>query len=291
MKGKKRIWKRADCRIRLFCRRLTERQRICLLALLFLLLLAGCIHAIGSPLRRSERGGGSPVGDRTHPGTGTDTRKREMNIQPNFMRTYIGKIIERTRERLRIPIKGERKPLTEEEKRKRARLVVYPLFALLFAGCIWLIYSPSRKEREETVQGFNTDIPSPENRKMRKSKVDAYEEEELMRKEKQRRGTFQEMASLFDRGKRDTVRLPETPGRTGKPAGRHGRAAECATLLGGCLPPHQPDTGQPLRFRCIRPGEGGTEKAYRGTGEAPVHTGAGGREHGGGKDGADGKVV
>ena len=98
------------------------------------------------------------------------------------MKTYIGKIIERTRELLRIPIKGERKPLTEEEKRKRARLVVYPLFALLFAGCIWLIYSPSRKEREETVQGFNTDIPSPENRKMRKSKVDAYEEEELMRK-------------------------------------------------------------------------------------------------------------
>lgn len=44
---------------------------------------------------------------------------------------------------------------------------------------------------------------------MRKSKVDAYEEEELMRKEKQRRGTFQEMASLFDRGKRDTVRLPK----------------------------------------------------------------------------------
>ena len=53
MKGRKRIW------IRLFCRLLTERQRICLLALLFLLLLAGCIHAIGSPLRRSERGGGS----------------------------------------------------------------------------------------------------------------------------------------------------------------------------------------------------------------------------------------
>ena len=132
-----------------------------------------------------------------------------MTIQPNFMKTYIGKIIERTRERLRIPIKGERKPLTEEEKRKRARLVVYPLFALLFAGCIWLIYSPSRKEREETVQGFNTDIPSPENRKMQENKVDAYEEAELARKEKQRRGTFQEMVSLFDREGRDTVRLPE----------------------------------------------------------------------------------
>lgn len=59
MKGRKRIWKRADCRIRLFCRRLTERQRMCLLALLFLLLLAGCIHAIGSPLHRSGSDGGS----------------------------------------------------------------------------------------------------------------------------------------------------------------------------------------------------------------------------------------
>ena len=126
------------------------------------------------------------------------------------MKTDIGKTIERIRKRLGIPLGGERKPLTEEERRKRARLVVYPLFVLLFAGCIWLIYSPSRKEREETVQGFNTDIPSPENRKMRKSKVDAYEEAELARKEKQRRGTFQEMVSLFDREGRDTVRLPES---------------------------------------------------------------------------------
>lgn len=59
MKGRKRMWKRADCRIRLFCRRLTERQRMCLLALLFLLLLAGCIYAIGSPLRRSGSDGDS----------------------------------------------------------------------------------------------------------------------------------------------------------------------------------------------------------------------------------------
>ena len=127
------------------------------------------------------------------------------------MKTDIGKTIERIRKRLGIPLGGERKPLTEEERRKRARLVVYPLFVLLFAGCIWLIYSPTQKEREDAVQGggFNTDIPSPENRKMQENKVDAYEEAELARKEKQRRGTFQEMVSLFDREGRDTVRLPE----------------------------------------------------------------------------------
>ena len=61
------------------------------------------------------------------------------------MKTDIGKTIERIRKRLGIPLGGERKPLTEEERRKRARLVVYPLFVLLFAGCIWLIYSPARK--------------------------------------------------------------------------------------------------------------------------------------------------
>lgn len=59
MKGRKRMWKRADCRIRLFCRQLTERQRMCLLALLFLLLLTGCIHAIGSSLLRFGSDGGS----------------------------------------------------------------------------------------------------------------------------------------------------------------------------------------------------------------------------------------
>lgn len=128
------------------------------------------------------------------------------------MKTDIGKNIERIRKRLGIPLGGERKPLTEEEKRKRARLAVYPLFALLFVGSIWLIYSPSREERDREAQGkgFNTDIPSPESRKMQKSKVEAYEEAELARKEKQRRGTFQEMTSLFDREKRDTVRLPES---------------------------------------------------------------------------------
>lgn len=52
MRGRRKPWKRADCRIRLFCRRLTERQRICLLALLFLSFLMGCIHAIGSSLHR-----------------------------------------------------------------------------------------------------------------------------------------------------------------------------------------------------------------------------------------------
>ena len=121
--------------------------------------------------------------------------------------------IRKIRTLLKIPFKGEGKPLTEEERRRRARFVVYPLFALLFIGCLWLIYSPSGedKEKEARGRGFNTDIPSPENRKMLGNKVDAYEEEELARKEKWRKESFQEMTSLFKREKKDTVRLPEIP--------------------------------------------------------------------------------
>lgn len=103
------------------------------------------------------------------------------------------------------------KPLTPEEKRKRAKYFIYPAMFLLFAGSVWLIYSPSDKDKaeEEKGRGFNTEIPSPEERQLEGNKVNAYEREELAKKEKQRRGTFQEMASLFANSGKDTVRLPD----------------------------------------------------------------------------------
>nr|WP_294476527.1 conjugative transposon protein TraM [uncultured Bacteroides sp.] len=102
------------------------------------------------------------------------------------------------------------KPLTPEEKRRRARYFIYPVFFLIFAACIWLIFSPSEKDRaeEEKGKGFNTEIPSPQQQQMEGNKRTAYEQEELAQKEKQRKGTFQEMASLFGKAKNDTVRLP-----------------------------------------------------------------------------------
>lgn len=103
------------------------------------------------------------------------------------------------------------KPLTPEEKRRRARYFIYPVFFLIFAACIWLIFSPSEKDRaeEEKGKGFNTEIPSPQQQQMEGNKRTAYEQEELAQKEKQRKGTFQEMASLFGKAKNDTVRLPD----------------------------------------------------------------------------------
>lgn len=87
----------------------------------------------------------------------------------------------------------------------------HPAMCLLFAGSLWLIYSPSEKERaaEEKEKGFNTDIPSPGQQRMDGNKVDAYEREELEKKDKYRKNAFQEMASLFGSSGKDTVHLPE----------------------------------------------------------------------------------
>ena len=103
------------------------------------------------------------------------------------------------------------KPLTPEEKRKRSKFIIYPAFFLLFAGSLWLIYSPSEKEKsaEEKGKGFNTEIPSPEQQQMEGNKMNAYEQEELAKKEKQRKGTFQEMAALFNEAKKEPEIRPD----------------------------------------------------------------------------------
>lgn len=103
------------------------------------------------------------------------------------------------------------KPLTPEEKRKRSKLIIYPVFGLLFVGCLWLIYSPSGEEKSEEAKGkgFNTEIPSPQQQQIEGNKMNAYEREELAKKEKQRKGTFQEMASLFNNAKNTPERLPD----------------------------------------------------------------------------------
>lgn len=113
---------------------------------------------------------------------------------------------QKIRERLGL---SNDKPLTPEEKRQRAKYVVYPFFCLLCAGFLLLVFSPSEKERAEAEKGrgFNVEMPSPEDSRMEGNKVNAYEQEALAKKEKWRKGTFQEMSELFNRSGGDTSNL------------------------------------------------------------------------------------
>lgn len=89
---------------------------------------------------------------------------------------------QKIRERLGL---SSDKPLTPEEKRRRARYIVYPFFCLLCAGFLLLVFSPSEKDKaeKEKGKGFNVEMPSPKDSEMEGDKVSAYEQEALAKKE------------------------------------------------------------------------------------------------------------
>ena len=96
----------------------------------------------------------------------------------------------------------EKKPLTEQQRRQRQKMLVYPLMVLLFAGCLWLIFAPSSedKEKERQGQGFNTDMPLPEDSKIIGDKAKAYEQQDLENKRKERRGMVGDLSAFWNDG-------------------------------------------------------------------------------------------
>jgi len=96
----------------------------------------------------------------------------------------------------------EKKPLTEQQRQQRKKMLVYPLMVLLFAGCMWLIFAPSQedKEKEQQGQGFNTDMPLPEDSKIIGDKTKAYEQQDLENKRKERRGMVSDLSSFWNDG-------------------------------------------------------------------------------------------
>ena len=96
----------------------------------------------------------------------------------------------------------EKKPLTEQQRQQRKKMLVYPLMVLLFAGCMWLIFAPSSedKEKAEQGQGFNTDMPLPEDSKIIGDKAKAYEQQDLENKQKERRGMVGDLSAFWNDG-------------------------------------------------------------------------------------------
>lgn len=96
----------------------------------------------------------------------------------------------------------EKKPLKEQQRQQRKKMLVYPLMVLLFVGCMWLIFAPSSedKEKAEQGQGFNTDMPLPEDSKIIGDKAKAYEQQDLENKQKERRGMVGDLSAFWNDG-------------------------------------------------------------------------------------------
>lgn len=102
----------------------------------------------------------------------------------------------------------EKRPLTEEQRQRRKKMLVFPLMGLTFLGCMWLIFAPSQEDREKERQGqgFNTDMPQPEDSKIIGDKAKAYEQQQLENRKKERRGMVGDLSSFWH----DGAEMPDT---------------------------------------------------------------------------------
>lgn len=96
-----------------------------------------------------------------------------------------------------------KKGLTEEQRIKRKKMLVYPLMLLLFACSMWLIFAPSAKDKGKQQEGqkFNTDMPLPTDAGIIGDKQAAYEQAQMEEKQEERSSAMQDLASLFGDGK------------------------------------------------------------------------------------------
>ncbi|EKU88759.1 conjugative transposon protein TraM [Bacteroides oleiciplenus] len=93
-----------------------------------------------------------------------------------------------------------KKPLTEQQRQRRKKMLVYPLMGVLFIGSMWLIFAPSSEDKEKDMQGqsFNTEMPSPDGGGIIGDKQKAYEQARLEEKRTERNHEMQSLASLFN---------------------------------------------------------------------------------------------
>ena len=73
--------------------------------------------------------------------------------------------------------------------KKRQEIRKYPVYAgmfLLFIGCMWWIFTPSKEDRQEEARkaGFNTELPDPRGAGIEGDKIAAYEQDD---KQKEKR--------------------------------------------------------------------------------------------------------
>jgi conjugative transposon TraM protein len=91
----------------------------------------------------------------------------------------------------------EKKPLSPQQLQKRKKMVIFPLFFLLFAVSMWFIFAPSGEKSEETGDTFNTNLPTPKESDIVADKQDAYRQEAMREKQQEKMRSLQDFAFLL----------------------------------------------------------------------------------------------
>ena len=80
----------------------------------------------------------------------------------------------------------EKKPLTEEQRIKRNKMIAIPCMCLVCALVLWLILKPSASEGEKGSKGFNMEMPDAEKTDVEADKRKAYSKEDFANKQKEK---------------------------------------------------------------------------------------------------------
>ncbi len=104
--------------------------------------------------------------------------------------------------------------LSVQQRQKLKKYMVFAVMAVVFAGCMWLIFAPSEADKAKGQQGmgFNADIPDPDGGGLIGDKKDAYVQEQMDSKQKDR---MQSLQGYMDMLGQETGTGKETEGLSG----------------------------------------------------------------------------
>jgi conjugative transposon TraM protein len=105
-----------------------------------------------------------------------------------------------------------KKELSPQEIQKRKKMLVYPLFFLIFAGAMWLIFAPSGDKNEQQPDGFNSELPVPKDEAIVNDKRTAYQQEAMRNKQEEKRRNLQDFAFMLEEENSSPVNVsPASP--------------------------------------------------------------------------------
>lgn len=94
-----------------------------------------------------------------------------------------------------------------KQKQKIRKYLVFTGMFLLFLGCMWLIFAPSEKDRQEAERktGFNAELPDPKGTGIEADKMAAYEQADMIRRQEEKKRTLADFSVLTDGHRQDNV--------------------------------------------------------------------------------------
>lgn len=97
----------------------------------------------------------------------------------------------------------------DDLKQKLKKYAVFMLMTIVFVGSMWLIFAPSDadKAEEQKGMGFNADIPDPKKDEIIGDKKDAYEQEQIQQRQKDRMQSLQGYAEMLENSRNEKVSI------------------------------------------------------------------------------------